>query len=103
MKNNNSIYQSKLINISNENTISHSNYPLNNQNQFLDQGDCVVINVNDEVRKIKKNFKCKWLLLLNHMHYFEQYLKDDASGDSLDISVHCDVKIFEWLIKYVDY
>jgi len=37
------------------------------------------------------------------MRYFEQYLKDDKSGDQLDISVHCDVKIFEWLMKYVDY
>ncbi len=30
-------------------------------------------------------------------------MKDDKSGDTLDISVHCDVKIFEWLLKYVDY
>lgn len=42
-------------------------------------------------------------MLLNTMKYFEQYLKDDKSGDTLDISVHCDVKIFEWLMKYVDY
>jgi hypothetical protein len=42
-------------------------------------------------------------MLLNHMRYFEQYLKEDKSGDQLDISVHCDVKIFEWLMKYVDY
>jgi len=42
-------------------------------------------------------------MLLNHMKYFEQYLKEEVSGESLDISVHCDVKIFEWLIKYVDY
>lgn len=26
---------------------------------FVDHGDCVVIQVNDELRKIKKNFKCK--------------------------------------------
>lgn len=25
------------------------------------------------------------------------------AGEQLDISVHCDVKIFEWLVKYVDY
>jgi len=63
----------------------------------------VVITVNDESRKLKRDFKCKRVMLLNHMRYFEQYLKEDKSGDQLDISVHCDVKIFEWLMKYVDY
>ena len=63
----------------------------------------MIITVNDESRKLKRDFKCKRLVLLNHMRYFEQYLKDDKSGDQLDISVHCDVKIFEWLMKYVDY
>jgi hypothetical protein len=37
------------------------------------------------------------------MGYFEQYLKDDSKQEQYDISVQCDVKIFEWLIKYVDY
>ena len=57
----------------------------------------------DELRKMKKNFKCKWKIIKSHMCYFEQYLKDENSNEQLDISVHCDVKIFEWLIKYVDY
>lgn len=52
---------------------------------------------------MKKDFKCKRMMLLNNMRYFEQYLKDDKSGEQLDISVHCDIKIFEWLLKYVDY
>lgn len=42
-------------------------------------------------------------MLLNNMKYFEQYLKKDQAADTLDISVHCDVKIFEWLVKYVDF
>ena len=63
----------------------------------------MVITVNDEIRKMKKDFKCKRMMLLNNMRYFEQYLKDDKSGEQLDISVHCDIKIFEWLLKYVDY
>lgn len=37
------------------------------------------------------------------MKYFEQYLKQENSAELLDISVQCDIKIFEWLIKYVDY
>lgn len=77
--------------------------PVTLQQHFLDVGDCVVINVNDEVRKIKKEFKVKRVILFKHMKYFDQFLKGDSSGEQLDISVHCDVKIFEWLLKYVDY
>ena len=51
------------------------------QQPFLDVGDCVIINVNDEVRKIKKEFKVKWVILFKHMKYFDQYLKDDNSGE----------------------
>ncbi len=76
---------------------------VNGFNKFIDAGDCVVITVNDDLRKLKRDFKCKKLMLLNHMRYFEQYLRDDRNSDQLDISVHCDVKIFEWLIKYVDF
>lgn len=74
-----------------------------NMARFIDSGDCVVITVHDDVRKIKRDFKCKRVMLLNHMKYFEQYLREDNSGEKLDISVHCDVRIFEWLVKYVDY
>ena len=35
------------------------------------------------------------------MKYFEQYLVDAHSLDDIDISVHCDIKIFEWLMKYL--
>lgn len=70
---------------------------------FIDSGDCVVITVHDDVRKVKREFKCKRAMILSHMKYFEQYLKEEISGEQLDISVHCDVKIFEWLVRYVDY
>lgn len=43
----------------------------NGFNKFIDAGDCVVIAVNDDLRKIKRDFKCKKLMLLNHMRYFE--------------------------------
>ena len=42
-------------------------------------------------------------MLLNFMKYFEQYLKSDREAEALDISVSCDIKIFDWLIRYVDY
>lgn len=35
------------------------------------------------------------------MNYFDSYLKDAHNMDEFDISVHCDVNIFEWLMKYL--
>ena len=36
------------------------------------------------------------------MRYFAEYLSSDAQrNDEVDISVHCDVDIFDWLMKYV--
>lgn len=53
----------------------------NNLSRFIDSGDCVIITVHDDLRKIKRDFKCKRLMLLNHMKYFEQYLKGDFLGE----------------------
>ena len=35
------------------------------------------------------------------MKYFEKYLSDGNASSEIDISVHCDIKIFEWLMKYL--
>jgi hypothetical protein len=36
------------------------------------------------------------------MRYFERFLAENESGyDDIDISVHCDVEIFEWLMSYI--
>jgi hypothetical protein len=35
------------------------------------------------------------------MKYFEKHLKMTDSADDIDISVHCDLKIFEWLMLYL--
>ena len=61
----------------------------------------IVIHVFDENRKVNKDFKCEKNLLLSQMKYFEQYLQDAQSLDDIDISVHCDIKIFEWLMRYL--
>jgi Domain of unknown function (DUF3342) len=61
----------------------------------------IVIHVFDENRKMNKDFKCEKNLLLSQMKYFEQYLQDAQSLDDIDISVHCDIKIFEWLMRYL--
>lgn len=39
---------------------------------------------------------------MKYMKYFESALKNMAVGDEFDISVHCDVKIFEWLLNYIE-
>ena len=36
------------------------------------------------------------------MKYFEKHLKMTDSADDIDISVHCDIKIFEWLMSYLN-
>ena len=50
---------------------------------------------------MNKDFKCDRTLLLNNMKYFEKYLADSKNLDDIDISVHCDINIFDWLMRYV--
>ena len=39
---------------------------------------------------------------MKKMRYFQSYFsKNDTEIDELDISVHCDVYVFEWLIRYL--
>lgn len=35
------------------------------------------------------------------MKYFDKYLSDSKNLDDIDISVHCDIAIFDWLMRYV--
>lgn len=63
--------------------------------------EVIVIHVFDENRKINKDFTCEKDLLVTHMKYFEKYLTEATSVEDIDISVHCDIKIFEWLMKYL--
>ena len=60
----------------------------------------VTIHVCDDSRGEKKDFSCPQDLLLSQMGYF----RDITAGQSLedvDISVHCDIKIFEWLMDWI--
>eukprot|EP01038_Epipyxis_sp_PR26KG_P004062 gene4062-5805_t len=64
--------------------------------------DIVVIHVCDENQQLTRDFCCKRDILVNHMKYFEKFLLENESGyDDIDISVHCDVEIFEWLMTYI--
>ncbi|KYQ59441.1 hypothetical protein ALC60_01426 [Trachymyrmex zeteki] len=60
----------------------------------------VEIHVCDEDKNIRKNFRCPQKLLIQKMCYFA----DVTAGqklDEIDISVHCDVVIFDWLMRWV--
>ncbi|KAE9037996.1 hypothetical protein PR003_g6322 [Phytophthora rubi] len=61
----------------------------------------VVIHVFDEYRKSSKEFTCQRDLLLAKMKYFQAYLNETNEHDEIDISVHCDVEIFELLMEYM--
>ncbi|KDO22198.1 hypothetical protein SPRG_12694 [Saprolegnia parasitica CBS 223.65] len=63
--------------------------------------ETIVIHVCDEFRKVNRDFTCNKALLLENMRYFSAYLSDAGSNEDIDISVHCDVGIFEWLYNYV--
>jgi len=66
-----------------------------------DRGD-TVIHVIDDLRQIRKDFFCKQSQLLEHMKYFEACLAGVSPDDEVEISVHCDIKVFEWLAEYMD-
>ena len=78
----------------------------------------VVIHVCDEKRGVRRDFSCQRGTLLREMKYFGKFLESaeegkegngdgsstggSASGEKaeVDISVHCDIQIFEWLMRY---
>jgi hypothetical protein len=64
--------------------------------------DMVVIHVRDETRKVNRDFQCPRTVLLSQMRYFRNYLTEASAFDDIDISVHCDCHIFEWLMRFVE-
>ncbi|XP_072024179.1 SANT and BTB domain regulator of class switch recombination-like [Amphiura filiformis] len=66
------------------------------------QGPNMVIHVCDEAKNVKRDFQCPRDLLIVEMRYFAEYLSTEAQRwEEVDISVHCDVQIFQWLMRYV--
>lgn len=63
--------------------------------------NAIVIHVVDEVKRVRRDFPCSQELLLQHMKYFESYLVGTTNDDEVDISVHCDVDVFQWLAEYM--
>lgn len=51
---------------------------------------------------VKQDFNCPRDLLIREMRYFAEYLSVEAQRwEEVDISVHCDIQIFDWLMRYV--
>ncbi|XP_052800650.1 SANT and BTB domain regulator of class switch recombination-like isoform X2 [Mya arenaria] len=74
----------------------------NSDSKSGDKGPVMVIHVCDEAKSLKKDFQCPRDQLVQEMKYFAEYLSTDAQRwEEVDISVHCDVQIFEWLMHYV--
>ncbi|XP_074845565.1 SANT and BTB domain regulator of class switch recombination isoform X2 [Carettochelys insculpta] len=72
------------------------------ENADESQGPNMVIHVCDEAKNLKEDFVCPRDLLISEMKYFAEYLSVDAQRwEEVDISVHCDVHIFDWLMRYV--
>lgn len=74
-----------------------------NANTTNRQEDIVVIHVCDENQQLSRDFCCKRDILVEHMKYFQKFLSEnDGNGyEDIDISVHCDVEIFEWLMSFI--
>ncbi|XP_053616837.1 uncharacterized protein LOC128678965 isoform X2 [Plodia interpunctella] len=60
----------------------------------------VEIHVCDEVKGLKKDFRCPQKLLVSKMGYFADVTAGQRLED-MDISVHCDIQIFDWLMRWV--
>lgn len=61
----------------------------------------VAINVSDEGRGQTVSFTCEAQLLVSSMAYFRAYLGPIPPGQDLEISVHCEIPIFDWLLKFI--
>jgi hypothetical protein len=89
-----------------------------------DKSNEIVIHVCDEAKQLKRDFTCPRDLLIKEMKYFSYNINLGTTNstvnssnstnppqsssalakrtlDDMDISVHCDINIFDWLMKYV--
>ncbi|KAL0207005.1 hypothetical protein P9112_012716 [Eukaryota sp. TZLM1-RC] len=63
--------------------------------------DTICIHVTDENRNIEKDVVCEKSALLSHMNYFSSYFNNEEEEEDIDVSVHCDVVVFEWLMSFI--
>jgi len=63
--------------------------------------DSIMIHVIDDSKNEKRDFTFSRSLLVKYMKYFDRCLKKISDNDEIDISIHCDAAIFEWLLNYI--
>ena len=63
--------------------------------------DSIMIHVIDDSKNEKRDFNFSRALLVKYMKYFDKCLKKISDQDEIDISIHCDAVIFEWLLNYI--
>jgi Domain of unknown function (DUF3342) len=63
--------------------------------------DRIMIHVIDDNKSQKRDFQFSRSLLVKYMKYFDKCLKKISENDEIDISIHCDAGIFEWLLCYI--
>lgn len=63
--------------------------------------DSIMIHVIDDSKNEKRDFTFSRSLLVKYMKYFDKCLKKISDQDEIDISIHCDAVIFEWLLNYI--
>ena len=56
----------------------------------------LAITVVDDVSNVTRSFHCPQNILISKMKYFR-----DISLEEVDISVHCDINIFAWIMDWV--
>jgi hypothetical protein len=72
------------------------------ENNFLDDNKIeIVIHVCDESKNLKQDFVCKQSLLVQEMGYFSKVTVKGQKLKDMDISVHCDISVFDWLMRWI--
>ncbi|CAH8578591.1 unnamed protein product [Schistosoma guineensis] len=70
-------------------------------NGIVNEPVIVTVKVCDEAKGVEKDFRCELDVLMIEMPYFKEFLiKDGQFISEVEILVHCDLKIFEWLLLY---
>ncbi|KAI6649804.1 hypothetical protein LOD99_6593 [Oopsacas minuta] len=80
-------------------------HPLPSNSRLISPPDCadlITIRVIDDAHALTKNFICPASLLLSSMTYFRDNLSTyQDNWQEIDISVHCDLQVFSWLMDYI--
>jgi hypothetical protein len=61
----------------------------------------IVIHVCDEAKGLRQDFRCIQSTLIQEMGYFSKVAVKGQRLRDMDISVHCDISVFDWLMKWI--